>query len=93
MTRRRIIYASISLFFAVTVIIPIVSMLSRISKGGLVSVLSSVQFKTATINSVYTAIIATVISLTIALVAAWCLERTAIKFKEPIMEVRLIIMK
>lgn len=82
MTRRRIIYASISLFFAVTVIIPIVSMLSRISKGGLVSVLSSAQFKTATINSVYTAIIATVISLTIALVAAWCLERTAIKFKE-----------
>lgn len=82
MTRRRIIYASISLFFAVTVIIPIVSMLSRISKGGLVSVLSSAQFKTATINSIYTAIIATVISLTIALVAAWCLERTAIKFKE-----------
>ena len=82
MTRRRIIYASISLFFAVTVIIPIVSMLSRISKGGLVSVLSSAQFKSATINSVYTAIIATVISLTIALVAAWCLERTAIKFKE-----------
>lgn len=82
MTRRRIIYASISLFFAITVIIPIVSMLSRISKGGLVSVLSSAQFKTATINSIYTAIIATVISLTIALVAAWCLERTAIKFKE-----------
>lgn len=82
MTRRRVIYASIGLFFAITVIVPIISMLSRITRDGLISVFTSSQFKSATINSAYTALIATVISLTIALIAAWCLERTAIKFKE-----------
>jgi len=82
MTKRRVIYASISVFFAATVIVPIISMLSRITKEGFDSVVKSVQFKSAAFNSVYTALIATVISLSIALIAAWCLERTAIKFKE-----------
>lgn len=78
---RNIIYISIALFFAFTVLIPICSMLSRITLGGLSSVIHSAQFPKAVRNSITTALTTTVISLTLAMAAALCLERTAIRAK------------
>ncbi len=71
----------IILFFAVCVIAPIVSMLFRITPAGFAGVVHSAQFSPAVFNSISTALTATVISLILALCAAWCLERTAIKLK------------
>ncbi len=76
-----IIKLSILLFFIVAVILPIASMLCRITPEGFVSVVQSVQFPQAVKNSITTALTATAISLVLAMLAAWCLERTAIRFK------------
>lgn len=77
----KLIKFCILLFFVVAVILPIASMLSRITPEGFVSVVSSVQFPQAVKNSITTALAATVISLVLAMLAAWCLERTSIRFK------------
>ncbi len=76
-----IISISIALFFIVCVISPIVSMLCRITPDGFMSVVGSPQFLPAVINSVSTALIATVISLLLAIISAWCIRRTDIKLK------------
>ena len=79
--RRRIIQLSIAAFFVVCVILPIIKMLFRITPQGLSSVFSSAQFSAALKNSITTALTATLISLSLAMIAAWCMERTAIKGK------------
>lgn len=71
----------LSLFFAVCVIAPIISMLCRITPSGAKQVFTSVQFLPAVKNSVSTALTATLISLLLSMLAALCIERTAIKFK------------
>lgn len=76
-----IVKVCIILFFAICVIAPIVSMLCRITPEGFSGVVHSAQFSSAVFNSISTALVATVISLVLALCAAWCLERTAIKLK------------
>lgn len=62
--------------FIVTVILPILSMFSRITPEGFQSVIRSPQFGLALRNSLTTAITAAAISLLLALLAAWCVERT-----------------
>ena len=84
MIRKRtktIINICLALFFIVCVVLPIVSMLGRITAGGFAQVVSSPQFGPAVFNSVTTALTATVISLILALSAALCMERTDIKLK------------
>lgn len=76
-----IINGCIALFFILCVILPILSMLARITPAGIRQVTTSPQFGPAVWNSVATAFAATVISITLALAAAWCIERTAIKGK------------
>lgn len=68
-------------FFVVTVILPLASMLSRITGDGLISTLNSVQFSNAAVNTLTTSLVSTVVSLTLAMTTAWCLERTRMKFK------------
>lgn len=48
---------------------------------GLSSTFSSVQFSEAIVNTLSTGLVSTVISLSMAMLASWCLERTRMKFK------------
>lgn len=79
--RGRIINLSIAAFFCVCVILPICSMFTRITPKAFDVLIHSVQFGTAVQNSLKTSTASTLISITLALAAAWCLERTAIRFK------------
>lgn len=84
MTRRKqstIINVCIALFFGLCVIAPILSMLVRITAKGFRQVVTSPQFVPAVWNSASTAFVAAVISLLLALLAAWCVERMAIRGK------------
>lgn len=74
-----IIQVCIGLFFVACVILPIVSMLSRITPEGFSQVIASEQFLPAVKNSVTTGLVSTLISMFLALLAAWCLERTAVR--------------
>ncbi len=78
---KTVVQLCISAFFIFAVVLPIVSMLCRITGTGLKSVVTSVQFSEAVWNSVSTGLTATVISLVLAIFAAWCLERTGMKLK------------
>ena len=79
--RRRIINLSIAIFFCVSVILPICSMFARITPKAIDDLIHSAQFETAVQNSLKTSAVATLISIALALAAAWCLERTAIRLK------------
>lgn len=74
-----IIQACMVLFFLFCVILPIVSMLCRITPDGLRDMTQSPQFLPAVRNSLTTALTAAVISMLLALAAAWCMERTRIR--------------
>ena len=76
-----LINGCIAVFFILCVIMPILSMLSRITSSGIHQVVSSPQFGPAVWNSVAMAFVAAVISIALALAAAWCIERSAIKGK------------
>ncbi|MBQ7714809.1 MAG: ABC transporter permease subunit [Clostridia bacterium] len=76
-----IIQISVSLFFAVTIAAPIISMFSRISKDGIEQLTSSSKFVPALINSVTTAFTATVISMILAIAASFALSRTKMRGK------------
>ena len=79
--RGTLINVCIIAFLILTVVIPIVTMLIRITPEGFQSVIESKQFGSAVFNSITTALTATVISITLALTAAFCLERASIKLK------------
>lgn len=74
-----VIQLCLLLFFAVCVIFPIFSMLGRITPQGFRELIGSKQFLPAVGNSLTTGLVATLISLGLALGAAWCLERTPIR--------------
>lgn len=79
--RRRVINVSFAAFFCVCVIFPILSMFTRITPKAFGGLIHSTQFGEAARNSLTTSIAATLISMALALAAAWCLERTTIRFK------------
>ena len=76
-----VLQVSISAFLIVSVVLPILSMLRQITGEGAVKVVTSAQFLQAVGNSVSTGLVATFISLSLAMLAAWCLERVNIKLK------------
>lgn len=76
-----VLQVSISAFLIVSVVLPILSILGQITGDGAAKVLSSPQFLQAVWNSVSTGLVATLISLSLAMLAAWCLERVSIKLK------------
>lgn len=80
-TSKYIINICIALFFVVCVIAPIISMLCRITPSGFKAVMESPQFGPALLNSIMTALAATPLSLTLALLSAWCIHRTDIRHK------------
>lgn len=79
--RKLVINACIALFFVVCVIVPLLSMLCRITPEGFRTVVGSPQFRPAVWNSVSTALAATAISIVLSLAAAWCIERTRMRGK------------
>ena len=81
LTPRAFLQLGIAAFLIFSVVLPIVSMLGRITPDGLKAVFTSPQFTRAVWNSISTGLVATLISLTLALLAAWCLERTSMKVK------------
>ncbi len=74
----------LALFFGITVIYPLLTMLVRIKDVDVVTVWTSLQFVNALKNSVLFSAIATVISMALAFALAWCVERTTINFKRTI---------
>lgn len=80
-SRRKVINLSIAAFFCVCVIFPICSMFIRITPKAFDDLIHSAQFITAVQNSLATSVMSTLISMALALAAAWCLERTAIRLK------------
>lgn len=71
----------IAAIFVTTVILPIISMFSRVTAEGFHEVVNSVQFGKALVNSLTTSLTATLISLILALIAAWSVERTRLPGK------------
>ena len=71
----------IAAIFITSVILPIISMFSRVTAEGFHEVVHSVQFGRAIQNSLSTSLTATLISLILALIAAWCVERTRLPGK------------
>lgn len=68
-------------FFVVSVILPLLRMLSYVGKGDISRIIDSPQFLTAVRNSLVVTIVATVISVLIALSLAWSVTRTSIRYK------------
>lgn len=79
--RHDLINILLVIFFITCVILPVVSMLSRISYDAFKELIISNQFNIALKNSLLTTTIATLISLISAFIAAWNIERTNIKLK------------
>lgn len=83
---------ALCLFFAITVIFPLCCMFLKMGDADVIKIWSSVQFKSALLNSIVLACIATVISLVLAFSLALCVERSAIRFKNIIMIVMTLPM-
>lgn len=78
---RTVISLCLILFFTLAVLLPILTMLTRITPAGFRETVSSPQFLPAVKNSILTGLTATAISLLLALAAAFCLERTSLPGK------------
>ena len=68
-------------FLIVSVILPLVRLLMNVRIEDIQSVIQSPQFGSMILNSLATTSIATVISVGLAWVLAWCVNRTRIRFK------------
>lgn len=78
------------LFFIVTVIYPLFSMLFQIRNVNIAEIWLSDQFVNALKNSVYLASVSTLISIFLAFTLAWCVERASVRFKS-IIKIIIII--
>lgn len=70
------------LLLAILVVFPVVRMFASISAGDFKAVIGSPLFGEALLNSVFLSLIATLISIVIAYLLAWCTVRTNIAFKK-----------
>ncbi|MBR0092879.1 MAG: ABC transporter permease subunit [Lachnospiraceae bacterium] len=75
------VHLLIALVFLTSVILPILSMFTRITGEGFQKMISSPQFYNALRHSLITALASTLISLVLSLAAAYCVERTALPMK------------
>ena len=78
---KQFFFIGIILIFSIGVFAPLGSLLIRITPEDFEQVVHSSQFSVALYNSVYTSLVATGISMTLSLSAAWSLERTTIRGK------------
>ncbi len=78
---RKIFMTCAAVMFIAGLFAPLGSLFMRITPEGFSQVVHSPQFEAALWNSITTGLIATIISVTLGLAAAWSLERTAIRAK------------
>lgn len=71
----------LAVFLVVSVILPLVRLLLNVNLEDIQSIIESPQFGPMILNSLATTSIATVISVGLAWVLAWCVNRTQIRFK------------
>lgn len=71
----------VTLFLAVSVLMPLCRLLMNIRGEDIISVIKSPQFIPMLANSIATTGIATVVSVALAWSLAWCVNRTRIRFK------------
>lgn len=78
---RIIIYASIIAFFAFTILTPLITIFTKITGDNFTRVVSSSVFLPSLLNTFTTGITATLITMVLALLAAFAIERSSIKCK------------
>ncbi len=71
----------ICIFLVLHILCPLLSMLAHISGSDIREVLESAQFKPMLWNSIFSSLAAAVISVSSALLLAWCVNRTGIRHK------------
>ncbi|WP_207736099.1 ABC transporter permease subunit [Eubacterium sp. 1001713B170207_170306_E7] len=71
----------IGLFFLVVIIMPLITMLTHLKDVNIVAVISSPQFSDALKHSVIVSLTATVLSVALAYLLAWCIARTNLCLK------------
>lgn len=71
----------LSLFWVVTIVLPLIRMLSYLKNVDVVGLVSSERFVSALRNSVTVSVTATLAATALAGILAWCTARTAIKGK------------
>ena len=73
--------ALFAVFLMVSVVMPLVRLLMNIHAEDIESIVTSAQFAPMMKNSLVTTSISTIISVTLAWILAWCVNRTQIKYK------------
>lgn len=76
-----VVKALLFIFLAVTVVCPLIAMLFTMAEVDIGAVLGSSMFLQATLNSFVVTLTATIFSILLALILAWCLSRSRIKHK------------
>lgn len=71
----------ISLFLCCFIIYPLVVLINNIKIGDIVNLIISKQFLPMLMNSLIIGLVSTILSVSLALLFAWCIQRTNIKHK------------
>ena len=71
----------VMLFLLVSVVLPLVRLIFTVNPSDISKIISAPQFGSMILNSLATTCIATVISVTLAWILAWCVNRSNIRFK------------
>ncbi len=71
----------LALFFLVSVVLPLLFMFSNLFSADIEKILNNASFWKAALNSLCVSAVATVISITLAFLLAWCMTRTRVKGK------------
>lgn len=69
------------LFLSLTVLLPIVIMLFKITEVDIPAIVASQMFQQATLHSFVVTLTASILSILLAMILAWCLSRSKIKHK------------
>lgn len=70
------------MFFLFAVLLPLICMISYMGEVNIGGILSNPQFRSAALHSVLSSSTATLISVSLAFLLAWCVTRSRIRFKE-----------
>ena len=71
----------VAIFLILHVICPIIALAAHISIGDISEVISSTQFGPMLWNSFISSLVTTIVSVSLALLLAWCVNRTRIRHK------------
>ncbi|HBF15270.1 MAG TPA: phosphonate ABC transporter permease [Clostridiales bacterium] len=72
----------LGLFFLVSVLLPLISVMTNLRNADIPAIFSHPQTVPAIFNSVKVSLTATVLSIAVAFVAAWCVNRSGIRHRE-----------